>query len=119
MQERIPRLIRLKLELPAFPVLSVLASDRNGPDVAIHPSIPLVIPNLSILHVVSNLSIPQVVLNLNIPLVISYLSIPLAVPNLSIPLVVPNPSILLMVQMANLTIKGKTMLNSLPVRYPI
>ena len=101
MQERIPRLIRLKLELPALPVLSVLASDRNGPGVAIHPSIPHVVPNLSI------------------PLVVPNLSIPLAVPNLSSPLVVPNPSIPLVVQMANLTTKGKTMLNSLPVRYPI
>ena len=52
-----------------------VGSDRNGPGVAIHPSIPLVIPNLSILHVVSNLSIPQVVLNLNIPLVVPNLSI--------------------------------------------
>ena len=110
MQERIPRLIRLKLELPALPVLSVLASDRNGPGVAIHPSIP---------HVVPNLSIPLVVPNLSIPLVVPNLSIPLAVPNLSSPLVVPNPSIPLVVQMANLTTKGKTMLNSLPVRYPI
>ena len=101
MQETIPRLIRLKLELPALPVLSVLASDRNGPGVAIHPSIPHVVPNLSI------------------PLVVPNLSIPLAVPNLSIPLAVPNPSIPLVVQMANLTTKGKTMPNSLPVRYPI
>ena len=58
MQERIPRLIRLKLELPALPVLSVLVSDRNGPGVAIHPSIPHVVPNLSIPLVVPNLSIP-------------------------------------------------------------
>ena len=91
-QERIPRLIRLKLELPALLVLSVLASDRNGPGVAIHPSIPQVVP---------------------------YLSIPLVVPNLSIPLVIPNASLPLIVQMANLMTKGKTMLNSLPVRYPI
>ena len=79
----------------------MLASDGNGPGVAIHPSIPLVIPNLSI------------------PLVVPNLSIPLAVPNPCIPLVVPDPSIPLVLQMANLTTKGKTMLNSLPVRYPI
>ena len=36
-----------------------VGSDRNGPGVAIHPSILLVIPKLSILHVVSNLSIHQ------------------------------------------------------------
>jgi len=44
---------------------------------------------------------------------------PPPIPNLSKPLVVPNPSIPLMVHMANLTTKGKTMLNSLPIRYPI
>jgi len=38
--------------------------------------------------------------------------------NLSITLVVPDPSIPLVVQMANLTTKRKTMLNSLPVKYP-
>ena len=101
MQERIPRLIRLKLELCAVPVLSVWPSDRNGPGVAIHLSIP---------HIIQNLSIPLVVLNL---------SIPLAFLSLSIPLVVLNLSILLVVQMANLTTKGKTIVNSLAVRYPI
>jgi len=82
-QERIPRLIKPKLQLLALLVFSVLAGDRNGPGVPIHPNILLVIPNLSI------------------------------------PLVVPDPSIPLVVQMANLTTKRKTMLNSLPVKYPM
>jgi len=73
-QETIPRLIKPKLELLALLVLSVLAGDRNGPGVPIHPNILLVIQNVSI------------------PLV---------------------------VQMANLTTKKKTMLNSLPVKYPM
>jgi len=82
-QERIPRPIKPKLELLARQVLSVLAGDRNGPGVPIHPNILLVIPNLSI------------------------------------PLIVPDPSIPLVVQMVNLTTKRKTMLNSLPVKYPM
>jgi len=82
-QERIPKLIKPKLEVLALLVLSLLAGDRNGPGVPIHPNILLVIPNLSI------------------------------------PLVVPDPSIPLIVQMANLTTKRKTMLNSLPVKYPM
>ena len=79
----------------------MMASDKNGSGVGIHPSIPYVITNLSI------------------PLMVPNLSIPLAVLDLSIPFVVPNPSIPLVVQIANLTTKGATMLNSLPVRYPI
>ena len=92
MQGRISRLMRLKLELPARPVLSMLASDKNGSGVGIHPSIPYGIPNLSIPLMIPNLSIPFTVLDLSIPLV---------------------------VQISNLTTKGATMLNSLPVRYPI
>ena len=81
----------------------------------IPPRIPLVIPNLSI---------PLVIPNQSIPLVVPNQSIPLILPNKSIPLVVPNLSISLLVQMANPTTKGKTMLGktmliSLPVRYPI
>jgi len=82
-QERIPRLIKPKLELLALLVLSVLPGDRNRPGVPIQPNILLVIPNLSI------------------------------------PLVVPDPSIPLVVQMANLTTKRKTMLNSPPVKDPM
>ena len=72
-----------QVELPALPVVSVLASNWNRPDVAIPASIPLVVTNLGI------------------------------------PLTVPNPNIPLVVQMANLMAKGRTMLNSLPVWYPI
>ena len=79
----------------------MLASDRNGPGVAFHASILLVIPNPCILDVVPNLCIP------------------LIVPNLSILIVVLNSSIPLVIQMANLKTKGNTILISLPVRYPI
>ena len=70
------------------------------------------------------LRIPLVIPNLSIPLVVPNQSIPLIIPNQSIPLVVLNLSIPLVVQMANPTTKGKTMLGktmliSLPVRYPI
>jgi len=82
-QERIPRLIKPKLELLALLVLSVLAGNWNRSGMPIHPNILLVIPNLSI------------------------------------PLVVPDPNIPLIVQMANLTTKRKTMLNSLAVKYPM
>lgn len=116
---RIPRLIRYKLELLALPFLSVLASDRNGPGVSIYPCIPLVILNLSIPIAILNLSTPLLALNLGIPLVVLILSIPLVVLNLSIPLIVLNSSMLLVFQMANLARKGKTMLNSRMVRYPI
>jgi len=108
--DRIPRLIRYKLKLLALLVLSLLAGDKKGPGLSIHPSMPLVIPNLSIPHVILNLSIPLVDLNLSIPLVVL---------NLSITLVVLNRSIPLIFQMANLMTKRKTMLNSLTVRYPI
>jgi len=50
-----------KLELLALLVLSVLAGDRNGPGVPIHPNILLIIPNLSIPLVVLDPSIPLVV----------------------------------------------------------
>ena len=55
----------------------------------------------------------------NGPDVTIYRNMLLVIPNLSIPLVVPDPSISLVVQMVNLTMKGKTMLNSLPVKYPM
>ena len=100
-QERIPRLIRLILECSTIPVLSLLASNRNRQGTAIHPSIPYLVSNLTILLIISNLSIPLAVLNLSIPLVVSNLSIPL------------------LVKIGNSTMKVKTMLNSLLVRYSI
>jgi len=83
MQERILGLIKPKLELLALLVLTLLAGDRNGPGMPIHPNILLVIPTLSIL------------------------------------LIVPDPGIPLIVQMVNLMMKRKTMLNSLSVKYPM
>ena len=118
-QERIHRIIRLKLGLPTLLVLRLLARDRKGPGGAIHLSIPVVIPNLCIPYIIPNLSIPLLVPNLRIPYLVPNQSIPLAVPNQSIPLVVLTPSIPLVLQMANLRTKGNTILNSLPVRYPI
>ena len=82
-QDRIPRLIKPKLELLTLLVISVLAGERNRPGMPIHRNTLLVIPNLSTA---------------------------LIGPELGIPLVI---------QITNLTMKRQTMLNSVPVKYPM
>jgi hypothetical protein len=89
-QERISRLIRPRPELLALLALSVLVDDRNGSGVPIHhPSIHLVV-RMGIHHP-------------GIPLLVR--------------IGIHHPSIPLVVRMGNLTMKGKTMLNTLLVRY--
>ena len=57
--------------LPCVAVLSLLASDQNGPGVEIGLSIALIIPYLNMHHIDPNLSIPVVFVRLSKLLAIS------------------------------------------------